>query len=151
MASSRGNPLARALAGLERLAARRLGSLLLFGLGLAVFSFRAIAWPLKAGRDLDEYLYAYIQLFDRDVLLPWSMLFRTPLTPVISGLSLDVAGGALAEPVVAVLFAASVLAWSRAALAFGPRVALIVAGALLVYPGYGAMFHELSSETVFAA
>lgn len=143
--------LDRVLAGLERLVSRPLGALVIFGLGLAVYAVRALAWPLRPGRDLDEYLYAYVQLFDHDVLLPWSLLFRTPVTPLVSGLSLDVAGGALAEPACAVLFAASVVAWSRAALAFGPRVALVVAAALLVYPGYGLMFHELASETVFAA
>jgi len=151
MAVETGNLLARMLASFERLASRRLGALALFGCGLAVYAVRAIAWPLKAGRDLDEYLYAYIQLFDAHVLLPWSMLFRTPVTPVVAGVSLDVAGGALAEPIAAVLFAASVVAWSAAALAFGPRVALGVAVALLAYPGYGLMFHELASETVFAA
>ena len=151
MTTRTGNTLARLLGWLERLASRPLGSIVLFGLGLAVFAVRAIAWPLKTGRDLDEYLYAYVQLFDHDVLLPWSLLFRTPVTPVVSGLALDIAGGALAEPLVAVLFAASIVAWSRAALAFGPRVALVVSAALLVYPGYGLMFHELASETVFAA
>jgi hypothetical protein len=50
-----------------------------------------------------------------------------------------------------VLFAGSIVAWSVAARAFGPRAALLVALALLVYPAYGLMFHELSSETFFAA
>lgn len=94
---------------------------------------------------------AYVQLFDRDVLLPWSLLFRTPVTPLVGGGALDVAGGALAEPLMAVLFAGSVVAWSAAARYFSPRAALAVAIALLLYPGYGAMFHELSSEVVFAA
>jgi len=151
MVARTGNPLARLLGWLERLVSRPLGALVIFGLGLAVYAVRALAWPLQAGRDLDEYLYAYVQLFDHDVLLPWSLLFRTPVTPLVSGLSLDVIGGALAEPLCAVLFAASVVAWSRAALTFGPRVALLVAAALLVYPGYGLMYHELASETVFSA
>jgi hypothetical protein len=122
----------------------------LFGTGLAVYAVQAIAWPLKTGRDLDEYLLAYTQLFDRHVLLPWSLLFRTPVTPLVSGFSLDFAGGALAEPIAAVLFAASVVAWSAAGRYFGPRVALGVAVALLVFPGYGLMFHELASELVLA-
>ncbi len=143
--------LSRVLAWLERLASRPLGALVLFGLGLLVYAVRAIAWPLKTGRDLDEYLYAYIQMFDRHVLLPWSLLFRTPVTPLVAGASLDLFHGALAEPIAAVLFAGSVVAWSAAALAFGPRVALAVAVVLLGYPGYGAMFHELASELVFAA
>jgi hypothetical protein len=143
--------LLRWLAWLERIASRPTGAGMLFVLGLAVFVVRATAWPLKSGRDLDEYLLAYVQLFDRDVLLPWSLLFRTPVTPLVSGSSLDFAGGALAEPLMAVLFACSIVAWSAAALAFSPRTALAVAVALLVYPGYGAMFHELASEAVLAA
>ncbi len=143
--------IAGALAWLERLAARPLGALVLFLVSLGVYAIQAIAWPLRSGRDLDEYLYAYVQLFDHDVLLPWSMLFRTPLTPVVSGLALDVAGGALAEPVSALLYAGSIVAWAAAALTFGPRVALATSVALLAYPGYALMFHELASETVFAA
>ena len=125
--------------------------MLLFALGLAVYAVRAIGWPLVGGRDLDEYLYGYIQFLDWHPLLPWSMLFRTPVTPLIAGASLDVAGGALAEPLLAVLFALSVVAWAAAARAFSARAALLAAAALLVYPAYGLMFHELSSEPLFAA
>jgi Dolichyl-phosphate-mannose-protein mannosyltransferase len=143
--------MTRGVVWLEGLATRPRGALVLFVLGLAVYAVRALAWPLTAGRDLDEYFYAYVQLFDQDVLLPWSMLFRTPVTPIVAGISLDVLDGALAEPLCAILFALSVVAWSAAARTFGPRVALVTAAALLVYPSYGLMFHELASETTFAA
>jgi hypothetical protein len=142
---------ARWLGGLERLAQRPLGALLLFGAGLIAYALQALAWPLRPGRDLDEYLYVYIQLFDHDVLLPWSMLFRTPGTAVVAGPLLDLWSGALAEPVSTLLYAASIVAWAAAGLAFGPRVALATAAALLLYPGYAAMFHELGSELVMAA
>ncbi len=105
----------RTLASLDRLADRPLGALVLFVLALGVYGVEAIGWPLVAGRDLDEYLYGYIQLFDWHPLLPWSVLFRTPATPVVAGSLLDFAGGRLAEPVLAVLFAASVVAWAAAA------------------------------------
>ena len=141
----------RALRRLDTLFSRPLGLMITFWLALGVYAARAFAWPLAIGRDLDEYLYAYVQLFDRDVLLPWSMLFRTPVTPLYAGGSLDLVGGALAEPLAGVLFAASVVAWTSAARYFGPRVPLATAAALLVYPGWGLMFHELSSETTFAA
>jgi hypothetical protein len=143
--------LARALAWLERLADRRLGALLLFLLALAVYAVRAVGWPLTGGRDLDEYLYGYVQFLDWDPLLPWSMLFRTPVPGLVDGAVLDFAGGFFAEPVMALLFAASVVAWSAAARAFGARAAILVAAALLVYPAYGLMFHEVSSEPLFAA
>jgi hypothetical protein len=142
--------LVRTLSWLERLANRRLGALLLFVAALCVYGVQSIGWPLIAGRDLDEYLYGYIQLLDWQPLLPWSLLFRTPATPVAAGSLLDLGGGALAEPLMAVLFAASVVAWAAAARAFGTRAALLTAAALLVYPAYALMFHELSSEPFFA-
>jgi hypothetical protein len=136
---------------LEELAGRRLGALILFCLALAVYALEAVAWPLMSGRDLDEYLLAYVQLTDSDPLLPWALLFRTPVTPIVAGGILDLGGGVLAEPLAAVLYAGSIVAWSVAALAFGRRAALAVAAALLVYPGYAVMFHELASEIVMAA
>jgi hypothetical protein len=123
----------------------------LFVVALCVYGVQSIGWPLVAGRDLDEYLYGYIQLLDWHPLLPWSVLFRTPATPILAGSLLDFARGALAEPFMAVLFAASVVAWAAAARAFGARAALLVAVAVLVYPAYALMFHELSSEPFFAA
>ena len=143
--------LASALAWLEKLASRRAGALVLFLTALGAYAVRAVAWPLSSGRDLDEYLLAYVQLFDRDVLLPWSLLFRTPIAPLFAGGSLDLFHGALVEPLMAALFAGSIVCWSAAARAYGGRTALVVAAILLLYPGYGLMFHELSSEPVFAA
>ena len=136
---------------LEDLAGTRRGAVVLFVLALAAYAVRAIAWPATSGRDLDEYLYVYIQLFDRHPLLPWSMLFRTPATPVVAGLSLDVAGGILVEPVLAALYALSIVAWAAVARSFGRHAALATAAALLLYQGYALMFHELSSEPLTAA
>jgi hypothetical protein len=144
-------PLLSALAWLERLAGTRRGALTLFALAAGAHLFRSIAWPVVGGRDLDEYLLDYIQLLDRHPLLPWPMLFRTPVTPIVAGVSLDVWGGALVEPVMAVLYALSIVAWSAVALRFGRRAAVVTAVALLLYQGYALMFHELSSEPVFAA
>ncbi len=67
------------------------------------------------------------------------------------GGTLDLLGGWGLQIVMALLFAASVVAWTRTALAFGPRAALVTAAALLVYPGYGILFHTPASEPVVAA
>ncbi len=143
--------LTRGLERTEDIARRRLGLVLLFVIAVLVYAIQAIAFPLTTGRDLDEYLYAYVQLFDHDVLLPWSMLFRTPVTPLYAGLSLDLFGGHLAEPAMAALYGGSIVCWAAAARYFGIRAALAVAVFLLAYQGYALMFHELSSEPVFAA
>jgi hypothetical protein len=136
---------------LERRASRPWATVALFAIALGTFGAQAIAWPLTVGRDLDEYLLAYVQLFDHDVLLPWSLLFRTPVTPLFAGGILDVLGGHLAEPAMAVLYAGSISCWFAAARYLGTRAALAVAAALPLYQGYALMFHELSSEPVFAA
>jgi hypothetical protein len=136
---------------IEQVAERRIGAVILFLLGLAVYAVRAIGWPLIGGRDLDEYLYGYVQFLDWHPLLPWPMLFRTPAPAIVDGAALDFAGGFFVEPLMAVLFAGSVVAWSVAARAFGVRAGLLAAVALLIYPAYGLMFHEVSSEPLFAA
>src|SRR5919204_450879 len=141
----------RLLERLEALAERPFGAVLLFVLALVVYAVRAIGWPLAGGRDLDEYLYDYVQFFDWHPVLPWSMLFRTPVPAVVDGAALDVAHGLFAEPLMAVLFAGSVVSWAAAVRPYGPRAALLVAAALLVFPAWGLMFHELSSEPVFSA
>ena len=48
-----------------------------------------------------------------------SMLYRTPLAPIVIGGTLDLLGGWGLQIVMALLFAASVVAWTRTALAFG--------------------------------
>ena len=141
----------RALRRLEELAERPLGALVLFVTALCVYAVEAVGWPLVGGRDLDEYLYSYVQFFDWDPLLPWSMLFRTPVPGLLDGAALEFAGGFFAEPLMAVLFAGSVVAYAAAARTFSTRAALLVALALLVYPAYALLFHELSSEAPMAA
>ena len=136
---------------IEGLASRRAGAVVLAALALVAYSIRAVAWPLKAGRDLDEYIYAWVQLFDHDVLLPWSMLFRTPATPVFVGAALDAFDGRIAEPLMALVYAGSIVCWAAAARYFGAWAAIAVAAVLLLYQGYALMFHEISSEPLFAA
>ena len=141
----------RALHRLEKLAQQPLGALVLFVTALAVYAIEAVGWQLIGGRDLDEYLYDYVQFFDWHPLLPWSMLFRTPVPGLLDGAALAVAGGFFAEPLMAVLFAGSVVAYAAAARTFSTRAALLVALALLVYPAYALLFHEVSSEAPMAA
>jgi hypothetical protein len=122
-----------------------------FVVALAVWWIQAIVIPLAGGRDLATYLGAYVQLgWSHPVDLGY-VLGRTPLAALGIGGLLDVAGGALAEPVVSVLYAASVVAWFVAARRFSSKAAVLVVVVLLAYPGYGILFHELSSDSLFAA
>jgi hypothetical protein len=111
----------------------------------------ALIIPLAAGRDLGTYLGDYVQLFwSRPIDLGY-VLGRTPVASLVSGGLLQFAGGALAEPAVSLLYGASIAAWFAAARRFGDRAAWLVTVVLLLYPGYTIIFHELSSDAVFAA
>jgi hypothetical protein len=122
-----------------------------FVIALGVWWLQALVIPLDGGRDLGTYLGAYVQLFQAHPIDLGYVLGRTPGATLVVGGLLDLAGGAFAEPVVSLLYAGSIVAWFVAARTFGARAALLTAVVLLLYPGYGILFHELSSDAVFAA
>lgn len=140
----------RVLTKLEVLVATSRGSAAVFGLALAQFALVSIALPVQPGRDFGDYLWFYVQSGDWHSVFAMSMLFRTPVAPLVIGAPLDLAGGWGALVVMALLFALSVVAWTRTALVFGRRVALVTSAALLLFPGYTILFHGLSSNAVFA-
>ena len=133
------------------LAATRRAVGVVFLASLALWWLQALVIPLAAGRDLGTYLGDYVQLFHADPIDPGYVLGRTPVASLVAGGLLQFAGGALAEPAVSLLYAGSIVAWFLAARRFGPAAAVLTALVLLAYPGYGILFHELSSDAVFAA
>jgi hypothetical protein len=146
MATVRG-ALARAAAFAET----RAGAITVFGVALAVWWIQAIAMPLVGGRDFGTYLGAFVELFQSDPIDLGYVLGRTPIASLVTGGLLVPFGGALAEPVMSLLYAASILAWFLAARTFAGGAGLLAAGLLLVYPSYGILFHELASDSVYAA
>ena len=123
---------------------------LVFVLALGVYWIESRGWPMAKGRDTWDYLAYYLQLFDSHPPLEPLQVFRTPITPLVVGLPLDVGGVVLLEVVFAMLYAGSILAWSATALTFGRIPALFAAPLLLVYPAYATLYHQASSDAVFA-
>lgn len=121
-----------------------------FGSALVVYAIVSLGLPLLVGRDLPRYLLVYAQLFDAHIVFPTALLQRTPGTPLVVGALLE-AGPLVAELALAVLYALSVSAWFCVARRYGPIAAVATAVALLAYPGYVLLFHELASDALFAA
>jgi hypothetical protein len=121
-----------------------------FAAALCVFGLESIAWPLMNGRDAGTYLIYYVDMWHSHPALPALMLFRTPLAPLVFGAALQVGGAVLAELAAAMLYGVSVVALAAAAYSFGRVAAVVTAVAVLAYPGYGALFHQVSSDPVFA-
>jgi hypothetical protein len=137
-------------ARLWALARARRASLALAAAALAVYGLESLAWPLRDGRDSTSYLMYYVDIWHEHPAYPLLMLFRTPLAPLVFGPLLQLGGAALAEVAMAVAYAVSILLYTRAAAAFGRAPAVLTAAALLLLPAYGALFHQVSSDSVFA-
>jgi hypothetical protein len=120
-------------------------------IALGVWWVQALVIPLAPGRDFGTYAGAYVELFHRNPVDLGYVLGRTPLAPLVVGVLLDPFHGRLAEAGVSILYAGSVLAWFLAVRRFGGAAALVAVVVLLLYPGYGILFHELASDAVFAA
>ncbi len=105
---------------------------------------------MAKGRDTWDYLAYYLQLPDRHPPFSELQLFRTPITPIVVGLPLQLGGTWLLEVVFAVLYASAIVGWSATALTFGRVPALFTAGLLLVYPAFATLYHQASSDAVFA-
>ena len=132
-------------------AGSRRGAAVVFFAALAFWWVEALVLPLGPGRDLGTYLGAYVQLFQAHPVDLGYVLGRTPIAPLVIGGLLQFAGGALAEPVVSLLYAGSIVAWFLVVRTFDRRAALLTVLVLLAYPGYGILFHELSSDALFGA
>ncbi len=128
----------------------RAAAAFLFFIAIGVFWIEARGWPMAKGRDTWDYLAYYLQLFDSQPPLEPLQVFRTPVTPLVLGVPLELGGSVLLEFVFGVLFAISIVAWSATALTFGRIPALFSAVLLLGYPAYATLFHQASSDAVFA-
>ena len=106
--------------------------------------------PVHPGRDMPRYIQGYVQLVHDYVVLPVVVSTRGPLAHLGVSVPLEI-GGAAAAAWLALLYAGSIVAWGVVALRFGPRAAILTTGLLLVYPGYGILFHGLASDALFAA
>jgi Dolichyl-phosphate-mannose-protein mannosyltransferase len=106
--------------------------------------------PASPGRDMVRYIQLYLELGSDHPLLPAQISDRGPLAGLAVGVPLQL-GGIAPEVWLALLFAASIVVWGAIALTFGARAAIVTSAVLLVYPGYGILFHGLSSDAPFAA
>jgi hypothetical protein len=146
---TRGAHLRRALSA-DFLASRR-GAVLLAAAAVASYALQALAWPLERGRDSWDYWLWFLELFDRDPPFSALMSFRTPITPVVVGLPMQIGGAALLEFVMALIYALTIVGWAWAVRPLGRRLAVATGLVMLINVPFAGLFHEVSSDFVFAA
>ncbi len=126
--------------------------MLLFGVSLAAYWLEALAWPLQRGRDSWDYWSYFLQLADAHPPLSQVMLFRTPLTPIVTGLPMLLGGARALEVVASLAYAGAVVAWAWAVRPLGREATVVLAVAVLVLElPYAILFHLVSSDFVFGA
>ncbi len=129
---------------------RRIDLVVLFVLACLVFVVQSLAWPLSPGRDAASYLMYYLDIWTAKPVFQMLMLYRTPVAPLFFGTLLQFGGSTATEIVLGICFALSILATYSLALLWGRRVALVSAIVLMLYPGYGLLYHEVDSDGLFA-
>jgi hypothetical protein len=136
---------------IRRLDSKRMGVALLCTVALALYWIEALAWPLQRGRDSWDYWLYYLQLGDRHPVFWAVQLFRTPLTPLVTGIPMSIGGAQLLEVVLSLIYVAAIAGWAWAARPFGRTASLVTAVVALALLPYAAMFHEVSSDFLFGA
>jgi hypothetical protein len=141
-------PIRAAWARVSPLVATKRAAALLFVISLGVYWVEGKAWPIQRGRDAWDYLAYYLTFFDAHTPFRQLMLSRTPTAPFLLGLPLSIGGVTALQVALAIMFALSVVAWSATALSFSRPAAVLMACALLAFPGFAQLFHEASSDGV---
>jgi Glycosyltransferase family 87/Dolichyl-phosphate-mannose-protein mannosyltransferase len=122
----------------------------LFVAALAVYALESAILPAYPGRDMARYLQTFVQLGYHVPVYPAVLNTRGPLSALGVAVPLEI-GGWAAEIWLALLYALSIVAWARIGLTFGARAAVLTSALLLLSPGYGILFHQLASDSLFAA
>lgn len=122
----------------------------LFVVALGVYAFEALGWPMQRGRDSWDYLVYYLSFLDDETPFTLVMLMRTPVTALALGAPLDLGGVRALEAVMALSFAATVVAWAAVARWYSGTAAFLTVALVLVNPVLALAFHEASSDFVAA-
>src|SRR3954471_7236100 len=117
-------------ASLERWVGSRASAAALFAVALVVFAVQSAVLPAYQGRDMSRYLEAFFQLGYHVPVYPAVINTRGPLAAAGVAVPLWVSGW-FAEVFLGVLYALSILAWSRVAWVFGARAAIATSVLLL--------------------
>jgi hypothetical protein len=114
-----------------------------------VFVIHATAWPLSSGRAGEFQLLYYLDFSNRDPQLP-ALAGYPPVAPLLFGGLLDHFGGHATELMLGGCFSAAIWFAYRSGTAWGDGTGLMVAALLLLHASYGALFHRIDSDVLFA-
>ena len=141
----------RHIISLQYLASKQNSDLTIFLiLAAIVFYIQSLAWPLFPGRDLPSYLLYYNDMWIEIPRFHFLMALRSPLAPLFIGILNDIGGPALIELILGIGFCATILTTYYIGSHWDRIIGLFAALLLLFFPTYGSLFHQVSSDSLFA-
>ena len=117
---------------------------------LAAYLIHAVAWPFDLGRDGGAFLQHYFDLFETQPLLPTVASYRTPLPSLWYGLLLEYPGAGVAEAIQAAGYVVAMVCAYRIGRPWGRALAGVLAAVVIAHPWYGALYHRVDSDGMFA-
>ena len=130
--------------------ARVVDALLLGALAAGAFLVGSLVWPLFPGRDTQTYLMYYLEMGRANPIFPTLMLFRTPGAPLFFGPALTTGHPVIVEVMLGAAFITSILSIYLVGTFWSRKVRLGTALVLLLYPSYNVIYHQVSSDGLFA-
>src|SRR6266511_2546059 len=114
-----------------------------------VFVIQAAAWPLSSGRAGAIDLLYYLDVWNGEPLLP-ALIGQPPVAALIFGSLLTHLGPYAVELLLGVCFIAAISAIYVTGAVWSHRMGLVLGILLLLHASYGALFHKIDSDALFA-
>jgi len=114
---------------------------------ILMYYIQSLGWPLKPGRDFGAYVNYYVDMWSSEPYYKFLMASAVkPPVPLFIGAFYRIGGPVLLEIAVALLFSVSILSIYYIGSTWNRQVALISSIAVILYPGYAGIYHELATE-----
>ncbi len=109
-----------------------------------------IAYPLHWGPDGPNYIYYYLDIFNKNPLFPMILTYRTPVAPLFYGFLLELGGSIAVSMVIEVLSLLLIPAVYLLSLSWGKYSARVATILFIAFLPYQIQFHQISSDALFS-
>jgi len=109
-----------------------------------------IAYPLHFGPDGHNYIYYFVDFFNKEPMLPMVLTHRTPAAPLFYGFLLQT-GGTLAVSIVSEILLLSLIpAIYLLSLSWGRNAARVATALFILFLPFHIQFHQIGSDALFS-
>jgi 4-amino-4-deoxy-L-arabinose transferase-like glycosyltransferase len=109
-----------------------------------------ISYPIHYGPDGHTYIYYFVDIFNKEAILPMILTYRTPVAPFFYG-TLLMAGGTLAVTIASeILLLLLIPVIYLLALSWGRNASRVATALFILFIPFHIQFHQISSDALFS-